>query len=366
MTFYLSGRDINMSPKERVEGALKGELIDKIPFTVYERMIPQCEVERALRNKGLCIINRLYRVYRSVSPNVREKSIHFVKDGKPYIRKIIETPRGNLSCTYIDKIVEQDTYWQVEMMFKSPKDYDAIEFMIKDKRYLPDYEPFIRAQRWMGNDIFLRADMPYSPLQEIIYNIMGIETFSIEWIERREQVMRLYDALIKDRRKIYPIVAKSPAVVVKYGGNVSPEVLGKERFIKYILPHYNECAEFLHQDGKIVGSHFDANNRLWAKEIANSKLDYIEAFTPEPDSDLTVAEARKVWPDKSLWINFPPSVLLKEKLSIEKMTKRILKEAAPGYKFLIGITENVPANRWQESFHIIMKTINRFGRLPMS
>jgi len=27
-------------------------------------------------------------------------------------------------------------------------------------------------------------------------------------------------------------------------------------------------------------------------------LDYIEAFTPAPDTDMTLAAARKAWPDK--------------------------------------------------------------------
>lgn len=80
---------------------------------------------------------------------------------------------------------------------------------------------------------------------------------------------------------------------------------------------------------------------------------------------MTVAEARRMWSNKILWINFPSSVHLNKEVSIEKMTKRILKEATPGDKFLIGITEDVPSDKWQKSFYTIMKTINKFGELPI-
>jgi hypothetical protein len=58
-------------------------------------------------------------------------------------------------------------------------------------------------------------------------------------------------------------------------------------------------------------------------------------------------------------------VHLEEASVIEETMKQILKEAAPGDRFIIGITENVPDNRWRESFYTILKTVNEFGRLPI-
>ena len=154
-------------------------------------------------------------------------------------------------------------------------------------------------------------------------------------------------------------------MIVQCGGNYTPEVLGKERFINYVLPHWEEAISILHSGGKLVGCHLDANNKLWAKEVGDSKLDWIEAFTPAPDTDMTVAEARNMWKDKVLFINFPSSVHLQKASVIAETTKQILKESAPGNKFIIGITENVPEDRWRESFYAILKTINEFGKLPI-
>jgi hypothetical protein len=194
---------------------------------------------------------------------------------------------------------------------------------------------------------------------------MGIEAFSIEWAERRDRLLALHDAMVENQRRIYEIVAGSPATVVQCGGNYSSEVLGKERLIEYVLPHWNEVGEIFHRKGKLLGAHLDANNRLWAEEIGASCLDWIEAFSPAPDTDMTVADARTMWPDKVLFINFPSAVHLEPPEVIEATTLQILKECAPGDGFIIGITENVPEHRWRESFRAILKTVNEHGALPI-
>lgn len=59
-----------MTPKRRVEAVLRGEKVDRVPFTIYENKLPQSSVERYLRNEGLCIVNRRYPVFKVFSPNV--------------------------------------------------------------------------------------------------------------------------------------------------------------------------------------------------------------------------------------------------------------------------------------------------------
>ncbi len=352
-----------MTPRERVEAALRRQPVDKVPFTAYENKLIQCEAERRLRNEGLCVVERRYPVYRSATPDVRRHAIHFEgDDGVARVRTVYETPVGTVST--VDRPVEGTT-WHEERLFKTPEDYAPIEFMIRNRRYQADYAPFLEAQRLVGEDVLLRPGIGYSPLQEIVHTLMGVETFAVEWAENREEVLRLYRALTEDRRKLYPIVAESPALAATYCGNVSPEVMGPRRFEEYVLPHYDECAEVMHRHGKLVGPHLDANNVALAPGVARSKIDFVEAFTPPPTCDLSVAEARRLWPDKVLWINFPSTVHLFGPDVIEETMRQILAEAAPGDGFLVGITENVPPDRWQESFAVISRTIDACGRYPI-
>jgi hypothetical protein len=238
--------------------------------------------------------------------------------------------------------------------------------MIACREHYPAYEGFLRKQEEMGEDAIMRAGLPYDPLQEIIYSFMRVETFAIEWAERRDEVLALYDALVEDRRQMYEIVAESPAGHANYGGNVSPEVVGLERFERYILPHFDEFADIMHDHGKLMGVHMDANNRLFAPALARSRMDYVEAFTPPPDCDLSVAEARAAWPGKVLWINFPSSVFLGTDEHIEEVTRDILYEAAPGNGFIVGITEDMPPHRWRPGMQAITRGVLKYGELPIA
>ena len=353
-----------MTPSQRLEAILRGELADKVPFTAFADKLPRSQAGRRLRNGGLCLVERRTSVFKTVSPSVQRERIHYSANGTSYVRTVIATPAGELS--EVEQLGPDATSWHVERLFKEPEDYRPLRAMVEDQRYEPDYEEFLRTQERLGEDFFLRPGIGYSPMHYIVYSLMGIERFAEEWAERRDELLALYDALVENRRRLYPVVAESPALLVNYCGNVSPEVVGLKRFEQYYLPHYDEFAELMHACGKLVSVHLDANTWLFEELIGVSKIDCIEAFTPPPDCDMSVAHARTVWHDKVLWVNFPGSVQLEPLDRIEATTRQLLREAASGVRFAIGITENLPADRWQKNLDAIMQVINAEGRLPLS
>ncbi len=351
-----------ITPRQRVEAALRGEMADQVPFTVYESKIPQCAAERQLRNEGLCIVVRTVPVVRTISPNVRTESHHYSENGISYVRTLYHTPAGDLSTL---SRPAGFTSWHVEKLFRRPEDYAPILSMIRDRQFQPNYEAFRRAQDAYGEDGFFRGAVGSSPLHEIMITMMGVEVFAVEWSERRDEVLRLYDALVENRRRVYPLLADSPALAFNYGGNETGDVMGRERFAQYVAPHYDEAAAVLHKKGKLLGAHLDGNNRVWADVVARSGLDYVEAFTPAPDTDMSLADARAAWPGKVLWINFPSSAHLSPLPAIEETTRRLLREVAPGGRFIVGVTEDVPEERWRGNFLAISKVLREEGRLPL-
>ena len=80
---------------------------------------------------------------------------------------------------------------------------------------------------------------------------------------------------------------------------------------------------------------------------------------------MTMAEARRAWPGKTLFINFPSSAHLSEPEVIRETTVGLLREAAPGDRFIMGITENVPDHRWRISFPAILETCSETELLPI-
>ncbi len=347
-----------MTPRERVEKALRGGHAEKVPFTCYDGLIQRCTAERELRDRGLCIV-RGGAVCKTHRPNVKATQQTWWRDDRTFTRSVYETPVGTVST-----LREWDgfTTWRPEKMFKGPDDYKTILFMIRDEQHEPSYADFVEAEGDFGPDAIYRAGIGSEPLQALISGeIMGMQDFCIEWMDRRDEVLKLYGAIVENRRKVYPMVAEAPASHANYGGNVVPEIIGPEVFRQYYLPHYQEAAEALHRGGKLIGCHFDANCRILAGAIAETDLDYIEAFTPAPDSDMTLAEARAAWAGKVLWINFPSSVHLRADAAVEAVTVDLIDQAGPD-GLLIGITEDMPPHRWQHSCRAIMDGIDRHAR----
>ncbi len=348
-----------MTPRTRVERALNGGHSDVVPFTFYEAFVQTSQTERELRNRGMCVVNRL-PVVKTHRPNVKvTQQVHWEGERK-LTRTRYETPVGELSTLAEDGGF---TVWWHELLLKRPEDYAVIRFFLRDEVYEPAYAEFLRAQEEFGEDAIFRANFGLEPLQELISGgIMKMEQFCEEWMERRDEVLSLYEILVENRRKIYPLVAQSPAGHANYGGNVTPEIIGGKVFEEYFVPHYHEAAEVMHRHGKLIGCHFDANNRIIASAIAGLPLDYIEAFTPAPDTDMTLAEARAAWPDKVLWINFPSSVHLKSDAAVEQTMVDLVNEAGSVDGLLVGITENMPPDHWQNSCRAIMDGLDRHAR----
>ncbi|MEW6749419.1 MAG: hypothetical protein AB1505_00390 [Candidatus Latescibacterota bacterium] len=350
-----------MDGRERLRAIFEGERVERVPFALKGWRIPQCAAELRLRQEGMCILDAR-SVYAVVSPNVETRADSFTEGGVGYVRTAIRTPAGELSA-----LTRQagGTTWRLEFPFKGPEDYRALKAMVRDRRYLPSYEGFLQAQERVGGEAYFKTGAPGAPLHEVIYSFMGLDTFATEWAERRDEVLALVRALADSEREAFVLTARSPARLVQIGGNYSPEVLGKPRFLEHVQPHWEEACGILHEGGKLVGCHLDADNRLWAAEVGASPLDWIEAFTPAPDTDMSLADARQAWPGKTLFINFPSSVHLQAAPQIAATTRQLLREAAPGDRFVVGITETVPEDRWPESFTTILRTLNECGRLPV-
>jgi hypothetical protein len=368
---------ITLTPRKRIEYALRKKITDKVPFAVWNDLgkqssvewpvlpygwgfLHQCSVERVLRNKGLCIIYLKLWGYKLFSPNVNVFSTVYEENGKLMIRTDYKTPVGDL---YSINEVSEFTYWNKKKLFTRKEDYKIINFLINDINIRPDNDNILEALEFLGEDFFLRGRLGLEPLQVLITgNYFTVEQFCMEWMENRDEILKLYCSMVELQRKIYKVASDSPLFYFCYGGNLIPEVISPDDYKKYYMPNYEEAAEIFHRKGKILGCHYDANLRIHKDLIASTPLDVVEALTPYPDTDITMSEARQVFKDKILWVNFPSSVHLKSKEEIARETSKIIDGAGPE-GLIIGITEDVPQNRWQESYMAIMQTIDEKSRI---
>jgi len=340
-----------MTPKQCVMNILRKRGADRVPFTAYEFNFRMGSAELMLRNRGV-LPERRTRTYNIHTPNVNIKTYGYDDNGRRMSRTTYETPYGTLSS-----LSEPMSYttWNHEYMLKTPDDYKALAFIVADSVVTPDYGPVMQLIKESGDDVLVRDNMPLEPIQTIMRSYMGTETFCYEWSDNRDEVLKIYDFVVEMNRKTYPIVADGPLEYANYGGNVVPQITGKETFVKYYTPNYNEAAEILHKKGKLIGSHHDSEMGPIMKELGETDLDYIEAY--DPGCSPSVAEAKQFFGDKTIWINWPSAWQFMDRDTKIERTLEMLRQAEPG-GFIIAITENVPDDIWESHFIAIMDALD--------
>ncbi|GEM_PF-216056 len=348
-----------MTPKQRFLAALNGEMPDQIPMTIWNNKLPGGKLNDQLLELGVLVINKSSVWQRRLEGIQIEHRDEIAPDGSTIRHTTYSTPAGDL--TTVERLVP-NTIWIEKYLFGDPSDYEALEALIASRTYVPDFERFMADDQKLADQSIARPTTIHSPMHELIYEFMGIENFSIEWAENRDRLLHLCDVLKQDWRKRVEITATSPAQFAVIEGNTQLQVIGEERFLKYYFPNIEEACEILHSKGIYAGAHLDGNNKKLAPLIARTSLDFIESFTPPPDCDLSVAEARQIWKGKSLLVHFPSSVHLFGTAAIESQVKEILKQTAPGDRFAIGVSEDVP-NGGGDTLLPLFRFIQKHGKI---
>ena len=273
---------------------------------------------------------------------------------------------GDLLQYFGSNIDQESLSWVTEFPFKSDRDYEVLEYIYSNTRFILNNDEYLRTEKIIGTEGLIFALMGKSPFQVLLYELMGAENCYLEHYSNNAKFNRLYEVLYQHQKEKYLAAAESSALVFWAPENLTGVLTPPEFFKQYYAPFYNEMADILHKKGKLYAVHMDGTLASLAGLIKDTRIDIIEAFTPPPMGDLSVAQARKIWGDKVIWVNFPGTLLATADFdTIEKYTADMLRSIAPGRGFLIGCTESYPMERWEEAFGAVSSAINKFGRYPV-
>jgi uroporphyrinogen-III decarboxylase len=329
------------TPRDRVVSVLSGEKPDRVPFIIWDNKLPTPEIKQRLLELGACIIVKS-TVWdsRFDGIDVRRELLPPNADGQPRTRTVYITAAGEVSEIHVRM---PGTSWLEKHLFESPADYAAIEAVLHARRYAPSFDAFREADNRYPDACLARPATVHSPLHEIIYEILGIEHFCLEWADNRERVMRLVELMTADVDRRVQLMADSPAQLCVIDGNTEISVVGMDLYRQFYLPHIERACRTLHTAGKLAGAHLDGNNRLIVNEVAGTALDFIESFTPPPDCNLPLADARRAWPEKTILANLPPSLHVQGPAAVRTHARRLLEEGVgDGRRFMVGVIEDVP------------------------
>lgn len=350
-----------MNVKERVYNVFNGVKIDRIPFLSYQGLIPTGETERELRNNG-------FGYWWILSPltiknsKIERITVHFYKDGREYFKNILKSQYGEIYEVY-ETGGGYQTSLRKKFFIEEEKDYEIYEKILKSEELEINKELYGEIEKNLGNDGVIVSWIGKTPFQSLLYELIGPEKYAFHIYDYKELFFHMYDILLERYLKICQMLSETEFEFFEIGDNITAEMIGLERFRNFIVPVYEKICDIMHSKNKKVGSHMDGNLKILKDEIKNTKLDFIDAFTPFPDTDLDMKTAKETWQDKIIVINFPSSVHIKDEKQIRKITEQLIEQAYPVDKFIINITENIPSEHWEKSLKVINQVLIEYGEV---
>lgn len=346
-----------MTRRERLETVLRGGEADRVPFTIYKWLIPDTPTALTLQRDGLTPIDAgalFVDRPRGYTLETRDST----EDGKRWTRKRLVTPVGQLTeATTYD--VNFGSPWIVKHWIETPNDMAVMRYVVEHTDFEPAPEDFLRRDRAIGDAGIVLGLVSPIPIMRMWVEMMGTETWAELSMSEVDGFDELHEAVFAAYRRQIDLAADGPAEFIWLPDNVTASVVSPSFYKKYGIPAYDYACSALRRAGKRSFSHYDGACLALRDLIAGTGIDILEALTPPPMGDTTVAQARAAWPDKVLSLNIPGCLFREPDHAIEAAVETYLREAGHPARFIIGCTEEFEFPHFDRAFAAIARAMKR-------
>lgn len=267
-------------------------------------------------------------------PNVKTEmgvdgEIHFMR---------VSTPVGAIETRWSVTSVS----WHTEKFpLETPEDARVMEYILKGRTWEFDLDLFNENDILVGDRGAPMIFIPRVNIQRLFIDFMGVENTLYALEDDLPTVERLMSAINESDGRMLEAVAASPVVIINYGDNIDKHFLTPRTFEKYVLPEYHRRTDYLHNAGKLVYAHWDGSIKSLLPYARATRMDGIEALTPIPQGDVTIAEIKEALEDMVLLDGIPMTWFLPhENLhELERVTREVIETFAPN--LILGISDEL-------------------------
>ena len=256
-----------------------------------------------------------------------------------------------------------------EHLLKGPDDYRVWEYVLEHTRWDPCYEDYRTYDEEIGGEGLPMISAGDVPFHEFAQALAGYEQAFYQLTDFTDEVEHLLAVMTEvQRERLWPVIADSPAGLFRHGAHLSSQITPPPLFEKYILPYYEEFHPLMHEKGKCVAMHADADTSLILEHIESAGWDMVECFVTSPMVPLTMKRAREVWGDRIIIWGGIPSLLLSPSVPEEEFrlyVERLFEVIAPGNAFILGVADNVMPDSLIDRVAWISEFVEKRGNYPL-
>ena len=272
----------------------------------------------------------------------------------------IDTPVGRITCIRRRNNSNYGVFpekWFVE----NEQDMKVLIYVLERTSYKFDkkiYDELFADCADLGLPI---VNIKRAGIQALFIMYMGVEGAIYALADYPDTVEEFFKVCERSNRRYMDAAIEGKFEWVTFGDNVHGKVLPPDLFVKYLLPVYQERSDYLRRHGIFTSAHWDGDVKPLLPYIKETGLDAIEAITPLPQGDITLAEAKAAMGDKYLMDGIA-AILFDELFPVEMLMTQVKEcmELFPD-RLIMGISDEISSTGKLERIKRVSDYVNEYN-----
>jgi hypothetical protein len=276
----------------------------------------------------------------------------------------IETPYGSLEEVW-QYSAESYSWAPVQHMLKSHNDIRAFKYLYEATYYEKDYKLAQERVSRVGDNGVNLAYLPKSPYMEMIAIRAGVENTIYMQLDAQDEFDSLLDLMEEKHDQAAQIALDSPAECLMIPENISSEVVGKQKFERYMKRYQKKWIDSIRDRGKYSFVHLDGTMRGLISELSDTGFDVLEALTPSPVGDIEIEDLHNwVKPETTIWGGIPGGYFsdVISDSEFDEFVIRVLETMKKEPRYVLGVADQiVPGSRF-ERIARVNELVQKYGK----
>ena len=368
-----------MKPKERFLVAVRGQVPDMVPFAPLIHRRFAHKLLTAHDWKAVYEVHRLigsihFRGPLGVGYDIRwdrgwdsEERLELGVDGRVIRHHTLVTPRGNLTSTYINRVMPEDPLvgkW-VEYPVKELRDWDIYQDYLEEmteRAVCPALGTIREAYQVMGDEGVPSVGVGSAFGQ--LGNARGMQDLLLDMVDIPDRLAAVMQAARAYQERLLAAFLDSPSEITFYdicwatGANMSPAM-----FEKWVLPEVQRAVELVHaQPNKYIGLYTLGRIRQVLPMLVEAGVDFVETFEPN-QGDISLAEAKRLYGTQICLMGNLDCVILAQGTveDARREALRCLREGMEGGGYVLVTGDEVPSDAKLENLRAVVEAVQEHG-----
>ncbi len=371
---------MNMTTHERLRAAIRGEEIDRVPWSPnlaywWEEQPQKIQEQgqfRFLREIGADPLLRGFSLPFTCSDMYgidayQEQFIHPIpgceirreEHGDERLTEYA-TPVGTL------RMVSRyspagNTRFVVEHPVKRREDYKILSYIMERIIIEPAYAPVQQAIDAVGEDgLYVPVISPFlkTSFQSLVEHFVGTQQLVYDLMDYPEEVETLLDVMTERAMCAVRIAVESPAEAFITWEDSSTTNVSPKLFKQYIAPELNRWGQAVHDAGKLLLHHACGHVRKLLPIMAEEEVDVIESLSPPPTGNVEIWEAQDVLsPKVGIIGGIEPTKFLNLDMKAFQDYVETLLEKVNHRHYILGNSDSCPPGVSREKFRLVTEIV---------